>query len=115
VPAKKAGTFTMHLRASENRKEKTLFSYDFASGIFTVDRRQSGEGKGTLIHVQNQCGGAEIPVQILIDTSSVEFFLCGGRYTITNRIYPHPSSVCYDMFSGGIDLVIPDLSIFELG
>jgi beta-fructofuranosidase len=115
VPAQKAGTFNMYLRASENRKEKTMFSYDFASGVFTVDRRQSGEGKGTLMHIPNRCGDAEIPVQILIDTSSVEFFLCGGRYTVTSRIYPQQSSVYYDMNTSGIGLSIPDFTVFELG
>jgi beta-fructofuranosidase len=114
VPQNHAGVFTMYLRASENRAEKAVFSYDFASGIFTMDKQQSGAGDAKIIQIPHVSGGEAIPVHILIDRSSIEFFLCGGKYAVSNRIYPEPSSICYDMFIRGSDITISDLSVFEL-
>jgi beta-fructofuranosidase len=110
-----AGIFYLYLRTSENQKEKTILSYDFASRTFTVDKRQSGQGKAMSVQIPHKGNDKELPIHILIDKSSVEFFLCGGKYTVTNRIYPHPSSVFYDIFTEGTDITIPDLDVYELG
>ncbi|MDR0642567.1 MAG: GH32 C-terminal domain-containing protein [Treponema sp.] len=78
-----------------------------------MDKEQSGGGYSEKINVPWKETG-DMEIQILIDRSSVEVFLFGGKYTVTSRIYPRPSSICYDIFTEGAGLSIPDLRIIEL-
>jgi beta-fructofuranosidase len=112
LPGKAAGSLSLYLRASENRQEKTLLEYNFESRIFIINKRQAGLGKADYkkIFITKD----EIPtVHILVDKSSVEFFLSGRA--VSCRIYPEPSSLFYDIFIDGDDILIPDLRIYELG
>jgi beta-fructofuranosidase len=116
IPEKvNSGTLTLYLRASENMKEKTVLSYNFESQVFTIDKRLSGDGKPSMVQVPYEGQNEQIPVHILIDKSSVEIFLGDGKYAITHRIYPHPSSVFYDIFTEDTDIDISCFYIYELG
>jgi beta-fructofuranosidase len=108
------GNLTLLLRASENGKEKTALTYDFVSRCFTLDKRQSGDGQPALIQTPPVEGDEPIPVHILVDKSSVEVFLYGGKYAVSNRIFPRPSSVFYDIFVEERDLVLPGFCAWEL-
>jgi beta-fructofuranosidase len=101
------------LRASGDRKERTLLQWDMGSHIFTVDKEQSGGGYSEKINVPWK-ETEDMEIQILIDRSSVEVFLFSGKYTVTSRIYPRPSSIYYDIFTEGTGLSIPNLKIIEL-
>jgi beta-fructofuranosidase len=112
VPGTAKGYLNLCLRASENRQEKTLLVYDFASHTFIVDKRQSGVGKPDYREIA--IGADEkITVHILMDKSSIEYFLSGRA--VSCRIYPDPSSVFCDISIDGDDVLIPDLRIYELG
>jgi beta-fructofuranosidase len=109
-----SGILTLYLRSSENWKERTMLSYNFNSRVFTIDKRQSGSGRPSQVTIPHR-GIEKIPVHILIDKSSVEIFLGGGKYAVTHRIYPQRSSVYYDIFTESVDIEIPDLIMYELG
>jgi beta-fructofuranosidase len=102
------------LRASADRKERTLLQWDPGSRVFTLDKEQSGMGGSEKIRVPWEEDG-DMEVQILIDRSSVEVFLFGGKYAVTSRIYPQPSSIYYDIFTEGSGLSIRALRVMELG
>jgi sucrose-6-phosphate hydrolase SacC (GH32 family) len=106
----------MYLRASADEKEKIVLQWDFSSRVFTLDQGQSGAGRSEKIEVSfAEPGDKDMDVQILIDHSSLELFFCGGKYVLTNWIFPEPASVFYDIFAGGGEISIPALQIFELG
>ncbi|MDR3173803.1 MAG: glycoside hydrolase family 32 protein [Treponema sp.] len=99
------------LRASPDGKEGTLLEWDLGACVFTLNKEQSqGSEKFTVPWEED----GDMEVQILIDRSSVEVFLFQGRYTVTSRIYPQPSSVFYDVFTEGGGLSIPAMRIIEL-
>ncbi|MDR1419609.1 MAG: sucrose-6-phosphate hydrolase [Treponema sp.] len=107
---------TMYLRASGDRKEKTVLSWDPSSRMFSLDKGHSGIGRPEKINIPlKEDGENDIDLRILIDRSSLELFLYGGKYTVTNWIFPQPSSFFYDIFAEGREISIPDMRIFELG
>jgi sucrose-6-phosphate hydrolase SacC (GH32 family) len=112
LPVASSGVFKAYLRASVDLKERTVLSYDFAAREFTVDKTYSD--KAALVRIPNESGEKNIPVHILVDKSSVEFFLCDGKYAVTNRIFPHPESVNYDFLCEGAGITLPDLEVYEL-
>lgn len=115
VSEKGRGKLSLILRASENCREKTLLSYDFAAQSFSLDKRQSGAGKPFLAQLPQVDMTGVIPVHILVDRSSVEAFLYGGKYTVTSRIYPKPASIGCDVFVEGRDITLQDFRVWELG
>ncbi|MDR2631661.1 MAG: glycoside hydrolase family 32 protein [Spirochaetaceae bacterium] len=112
IPGTAKGSVSLCLRACEDRRKKTLLVYDFDSRTFIIDKRQAGAGKPDYKKIPIDAD-EKITVHILVDKSSVEFFLSGRA--VSCRIYPDPSWVFYDIFSDGDDMVIPDLRIYELG
>jgi beta-fructofuranosidase len=109
-------TLTMYLRASADEKEKTVLQWDSSSRAFSLDKGHSGRGRREKINIPlKEDGEKDIDVQILIDHSSVELFLCGGKYSVTNWIFPRPSSLFYDIFAEGGEIAIPDMRVVELG
>ncbi|MDR2617230.1 MAG: GH32 C-terminal domain-containing protein, partial [Treponema sp.] len=96
-------------------KERTVFSYDYALEEFTVDKTAAGKGgKSQPAKFKNQGEKENIRVHILIDKSSIEFFLCGGKYAAANRIYPAPESVNCDFFAKGAGITLPRLEAYQL-
>ena len=102
------GKLILNLRSSEDRQEKTVLSYDFCSGSFVFTDRQAESRLPSVKDTET------IQVHILIDRSSVEIFLYGGKYIITNRIYPQSASIYYDLYTEGNDIAISDLEIWEI-
>jgi beta-fructofuranosidase len=106
----------MYLRASEDGKEKTVLQWDSSAHTFTLDKEYRGIGRREKIHIPlKEDGKNDIDLRILIDHSSLELFLSGGKYTVTNWIFPQPSSFFYDIFAEGREIFIPDMRIIELG
>jgi beta-fructofuranosidase len=112
IPGAAKGYLNLCLRVSENRQEKTLLTYDFDAHTFIVDKKQSGAGKSDYKEITVEAD-KKITVHILLDKSSVEYFLCGRP--VSSRVYPDPSSVFCDISIDGDDILIPDLRIYELG
>ena len=111
LPAMGKGHVSLSLRAHEQNGEKTVLEYDFGSRTFTIDTTHSGAGKTFHKEISAE-KEEEITIHILVDKSSVEFFLCG--YAASCRIYPSPESVFYDIAACGADIQITDLRIYAL-
>jgi beta-fructofuranosidase len=108
--AGRSGKFSLCLRASEDGREKAVLGYDFSTRVFSVDT-----GNSPPVRLPPAEGEGEIPVHILIDTSSLEIFLCGGKYVFSSRIFPRPGSVFYRALAEGLDLTLPGFRAWELG
>jgi beta-fructofuranosidase len=116
IPTVPAGNTVLKflLRASADEKERTLLQWNLDSRVFVLDKTQSGIGRSEKFIVPWEEDG-DMEIQVLIDRSSIEVFLFHGKYTITSRIYPQPSSVFCDVFTEGGELSIPVMRIVELG
>jgi beta-fructofuranosidase len=109
------GLLSMLIRSSGDGKEQTLLQWDFASRVFILDKTKSGAGGIEESRVSWEEGEENMEARILIDRSSVEVFLFQGRYAVTGRIYPRPSSVFCDIFTERCGISIPSMRVVELG
>ena len=92
--------------SAENKNLKIVFSndandslvleYDAKNKLFSVDRRQSGKvdfekSFGEKIHTAptENLTTTIIDFQIILDWSSIEIFLNGGVYSLTEQIFPN--------------------------
>jgi beta-fructofuranosidase len=102
IDTSKADGFFIELRSAE--EEKTVISYDKASGILKLNRNQSGVGVNGEREVK--IDGNKVDLQIFLDRSSVEIFINGGDYVMTSRIYPKAESqgIFFEPINGMINL-----------
>ncbi len=106
-------TFGLHLRASEDRSEKTTLLCDLSEGTLSLDTTHAGLGNAEISSAP-RAGDRELSLRIFIDTSSVEVFADGGRLTLTDRIYPQDSSVFYDLFCTKGNCLVEKLDAWEM-
>lgn len=86
--------------------EATRIGYDAERACLVVDRRGSGRtdlgpsfpSKET---APVELNGGSLELQIYLDASSVEVFAQGGRVTVTDLIFPDPSSTGVSLYSEG--------------
>ena len=114
VNDKNHGKLHLYLRTSKDKKERSVLIYDFTEKCFIYDKRNSGAGRNAENRLPSVDWKDEIPVHVIIDRSSVEIFLYGGKYAVTNRIYPQPSSLFYDLVADGIDIKIQNFQAWYL-
>jgi sucrose-6-phosphate hydrolase SacC (GH32 family) len=106
---------TMHLRAAAGGEEKIVLQWDPPSRTFTLDGGNGGGRPEKIAIPLGEDGGNDIDLRILVDRSSLELFFCGGKYSAASWIFPRPSSLFYDVFTGGGEIFIPDMRIAVLG
>ena len=84
-----------------------LLVLDSHAGLATLDRRQLGTGEGGQFTGSFRPGG-QVDVRILLDSSSVEVFVDGGRLVLSARIYPvtGDEEVRFDAVGGDVDLEV---------
>jgi sucrose-6-phosphate hydrolase SacC (GH32 family) len=56
-----------------------------------------------------------VKLHIFLDRSSVEVFANDGETVLTDRIYPSPGSIGFEVYSDAPDARISSLSIWKLG
>ncbi|MBD3878775.1 MAG: glycoside hydrolase family 32 protein [Quinella sp. 1Q5] len=81
--------FSIELRSSG--KEKTILSYDKATGIVKLNRDKSGEALTGEREVKLSPAD-EMTLQIFIDRSSLEIFINDGEAVFSTRLYPKANS-----------------------
>ena len=81
---------------SNDANDSLVLEYDAKNKLFSVDRRQSGKvdfekSFGEMIHTAptENLTTAIIDFQIILDWSSIEIFLNGGVYSLTEQIFPN--------------------------
>lgn len=115
VSASKDAEFGILLRCSEDDSERTEVRYCPASGILSMDRNRSGIGdKGISETSIAPTDDGRIKLHLFLDRSSVELFANDGVRTITNRIYPDPSSRGIKLFARSGPASLVSLDVWEL-
>ncbi|MBR4642673.1 MAG: glycoside hydrolase family 32 protein [Selenomonadaceae bacterium] len=89
VDLTKSKNFSVELRSFGN--EKTVLSYDKATGIIKLNRDKSGKILTGEREVKIS-SAAEMKLQIFIDRSSLEIFVNDGEAVFSTRLYPKENS-----------------------
>ncbi|HZG85812.1 glycoside hydrolase family 32 protein [Paenibacillus sp.] len=97
-----ADAFGLRLRCSPDGSEYTEIRYDVRERRLVVDRDRSGAGDGgrSEAYVEPAEDGG-LRLHVFLDRSSVEVFAGDGAVTMTNRMYPDPSSLGAAWFAEG--------------
>ncbi len=90
------GTVSVRLREGEAGRPVVL-TFDPNAGTATLDRTRLGTGEGG-VHSGSFRPGTRVDARILLDHSSIEVFVDGGRLAMSARIYPTAGDdlVCFD-------------------
>jgi beta-fructofuranosidase len=86
VSGRPGGVVTVSLRDGASARP-VLLTVDPVGGTATLDRRLLGTGEGGVFSGRFR-GGPTVDIRILLDHSSVEVFIDGGRLAMSARIYP---------------------------
>lgn len=79
---------------SNSNEDKYFISYDKKTGIFSIDRSQSGNVnfnnnfKNSSFQTINIGREDELDLDIILDASSIEIFINQGQYVMTTQIFP---------------------------
>jgi levanase/fructan beta-fructosidase len=89
-----------------NNKENlgTDFNYNVARGMFEL--------QGSKINFKPE--NNKVDLELLIDRSSVELFIDGGRQVISTTHVPDPKSLRYLLYSIGGEILVEQLEVHEL-
>jgi beta-fructofuranosidase len=85
------GTLTVRLRDGDAGRP-VIVTFDHWAGTATLDRTRLGTGEGGVFTGSFRPGG-RVDARILLDHSSIEVFVDGGRLAMSARIYPQPADV----------------------
>jgi sucrose-6-phosphate hydrolase SacC (GH32 family) len=98
--ASEAGVRLLRSAANPNdpAAEETVVGVDTSTGRIFVDRTRSGKTDWSpdfparVSAPLKHSGEVAIPLQIVVDSNSIEVFADGGETVLTNLIYPGPAS-----------------------
>jgi fructan beta-fructosidase len=103
-----AGKVGLVLRAGtgDGGKERTVLSYDVASGELSLDRTASGdvdfhEAFPSVERVAVPLADGRLRLRLFLDRCSVEVFAQDGLATITDQVFPSDSSMGLGVFAEG--------------
>ena len=106
--------FEIYLRASKDKTQKTVLSYNNALELFKFNRNESGAGGDG----ERECPVAaadKMKLQIFLDRSLVEIFINDGERVMTSRIYPRADSTDIIFVPKEGAFKIDSLKFYELG
>ena len=99
--AKRAG-----VRVFAGKRHETVVSYDREQGIVEIDRSRSGlpfRGREDDVNVR-RCEVGSLPsveLELLLDVSTLEVFIDGGKHVMTANVYPDPEDRNVQFFAEG--------------
>lgn len=108
-----AEALEIHLRASEDGKEKTILSFHKASNTIELNRNESGKGYGGIRRCVITPSEA-IRLHIFMDTSSLEIFVNDGEEVFSSRIYPKKESKGIKFLAVKGDVMLTEVKQWEL-
>jgi fructan beta-fructosidase len=96
---------TLGIILENNMKERFIIGYSTIKKQFYTDRRASGNsgfsnefaGVSTAPYI----AGNNLRLTLLVDASSVELFVDGGRLVMTNLVFPTEKFIRLKIFSKG--------------
>jgi fructan beta-fructosidase len=114
-----ASAFGLALRASADGSQQTPLIYDTEAGTLTLDRRTSGDVGFSPSFASEETApvaleDGKLHLEVYVDNASVQAFSQGGTTTITDQIFPDPSSSGISLVSEGGSAVVESLTITPL-
>lgn len=106
--------FEIYLRASADKTQKTVISYNKSLELFKFNRNESGLGGDG----ERECPvipADKMKLQIFMDRSLIEIFINDGEKVLTSRIYPRTDSTDIVFVPKEGAFKIDSLKFYELG
>jgi beta-fructofuranosidase len=112
--AKRAG-----VKVFAGRAHETVISYDREAGIVEIDRSRSGlpfRGREDDADRRRcEVGSREaLELELLLDVSTLELFLDGGRHVMTANVYPDPGDQGVVFFAEGGAAAFRDIEKYDV-
>lgn len=114
IDLKETSEFEIYLRASDDKTQKTVLSYNKALELFKINRDDAGEGGNG----ERECTvpqADKMKLHIFLDRSLVEIFINDGEEVMTSRIYPRTDSKNIVFLPKDGAFKIDSLKFYELG
>ena len=102
-----------------DKGEEVDMQYDMKEKKFSMDRRKSGdvgfnENFPMLTWTAIESGKDELKLRLFVDKSSVEAFVDGGRFVMTNQVFPSEPYTHIDFYSKGGAYKVDSFVIYKL-
>ena len=106
-------------RLYNDKGEEVDMQYDMKEKKFSMDRRKSGEvgfneNFPMLTWTTIESGKDELKLRLFVDKSSVEAFGDGGRFVMTNQVFPSEPYTHIDFYSKGGASKVDSFVIYKL-
>ena len=106
-------------RLYNDKGEEVDMQYDMKEKKFSMDRRKSGdvgfnENFPMLTWTAIESGKDELKLRLFVDKSSVEAFVDGGRFVMTNQVFPSEPYTHIDFYSKGGAYKVDSFVIYKL-
>ena len=106
-------------RLYNDKGEEVDIQYDMKEKKFSMDRRKSGdvgfnENFPMLTWTAIESGIDELKLRLFVDKSSVEAFGDGGRFVMTNQVFPSEPYTHIDFYSKGGAYKVDSFVIYKL-
>jgi beta-fructofuranosidase len=87
------GQLGVALRCSDDGSEQTQLYYDAQLHRLVLDRDRSGAGVDGQRSAALSAGQQRAELRVFLDRSSIEVFAADGSFSLSSRLYPHPTSL----------------------
>ena len=106
-------------RLYNDKGEEVDMQYDMKEKKFSMDRRKSGEVSFNenfpmLTWTAIESGKDELKLRLFVDKSSVEAFGDGGRFVMTNQVFPSEPYNHIDFYSKGGAYKVDSFVVYKL-
>ena len=106
-------------RLYNDKGEEVDMQYDMKEKKFSMDRLKSGdvgfnENFPMLTWTAIESGKDELKLRLFVDKSSVEAFVDGGRFVMTNQVFPSEPYTHIDFYSKGGAYKVDSFVIYKL-
>ena len=106
-------------RLYNDKGEEVDMQYDMKENRFSMDRRRSGdvgfnENFPALTWTAVESGKNELKLHLFVDKSSVEAFGDGGRFAMTNQVFPSEPYNHIDFYSKGGAYKVDSFIVYRL-
>lgn len=103
---------------SNEKGEKTVFTYNLDKKTFSMDRTKSGltdfSKDFAAVTTAPLTGSASYTLRLLVDKSSIEVFDREGRFCMTNLVFPTETYNSLSFFTAGGKCKITKLTVYPL-
>lgn len=115
-----AGADSVTVTLSNPAGEKVVMTYDPKAGTLACDRRESGvtdfsrDFPAVTVAPVFATAKGKLDLRVFVDRSSVEIFGNGGRFAMTNLVFPGKPYTTLTVSAGGGKARIDDLKVYSI-